>query len=156
MAFWLFKTEPNEYSIDNLAQEKRGYGVWDGIRNYQARNFLRDDVAKGDLVFIYHSACKPTAIVGIAKVVRAAYADPVQFQADSHYFDPKSTEQNPRWFCVDVAYQSRFSSPVTLSEIKREPILESMALLKQARLSVSPVTEQEWEAILRLSVQQNG
>ena len=150
MNFWLFKSEPDEYSIQDLAAEPGHTGRWDGIRNYQARNFLRDQVQEGDGVLFYHSACKVPAIVGIAEVVRAAYADPAQFDPESKYFDPKASGDQPRWYCVDVRWQSDFARAVPLAEIKQNPELADMVLVKQGRLSIQPVTPQEWKTIVRL------
>ncbi|WP_323845763.1 EVE domain-containing protein [Microbulbifer magnicolonia] len=150
MNFWLFKSEPDEYSLRDLAAERGQTGRWDGIRNYQARNFLRDAVGVGDGVLFYHSACKVPAIVGTAEVVRAAYPDPAQFDPESKYFDPKASGAAPRWFCVDIRWQSEFARPVPLAEIKQNPALAEMVLVKQGRLSIQPVTEKEWKAIVAL------
>lgn len=151
MSYWLFKTEPDEYSIDDLASEKKGYAVWNGIRNYQARNFLRDEVKKGDAVLIYHSSCKPASIVGIGKVVKAAYVDPEQFDSSNHYYDNKASEEKPRWYCVDVAFVKKFARPLPLAGIKKTPELANMLLLKQPRLSIVPVTEQEFQIIIKMA-----
>jgi len=150
MNYWLFKSEPDEYSIDDLAAEPARTGRWDGIRNYQARNFLRDAVAVGDGVLFYHSACKVPAIAGTAEVVRPAYPDPAQFDPHSKYFDPKASGDKPRWYCVDVKWQGKFPRPLALAEIKRNPDLAEMVLVKQGRLSIQPVTAREWRAILKL------
>lgn len=151
MKYWLLKTEPNEYSIDDLRGEPAGFGVWDGIRNYQARNLLRDEVAAGDGVLIYHSQCKAVGIVGRAEVVRDGYPDPAQFNPESRYHDPRATPDSPRWYCIDVAYRETFAQPLLLADIKREPTLENMVLLRQGRLSVQPVRAAEWRQILRLA-----
>ncbi len=151
MNYWLFKSEPDEYSIDNLANEPSGIGRWDGIRNYQARNNLRDQVSEGDLFFFYHSSCKVPGIAGIGKVVKAAYPDPAQFDKNSHYYDAKSSAENPRWFCVDVAFVERFSDVVTLKTLKTIEGLSDMVLLRQGRLSVQPILEAEWGLITRLA-----
>ncbi|GAA5524398.1 hypothetical protein Maes01_00955 [Microbulbifer aestuariivivens] len=150
MNYWLFKSEPDEYSIDDLAAEPDQVGRWDGIRNYQARNFLRDQVAVGDGVLFYHSACKVPAVVGTAEVEKAAYPDPAQFDGQSAYFDPKASAEAPRWFCVDIRWRSRFARPVPLADIKHDPLLQEMVLVKQGRLSIQPVTEREWQYLLRL------
>ncbi|MFA0812297.1 EVE domain-containing protein [Microbulbifer epialgicus] len=150
MTYWLFKSEPDEYSLQDLAAEATGCGRWDGIRNYQARNFLRDQVSLGDEVLFYHSACKVPAVVGTAKVVRAAYPDPAQFDPENKYFDPKAIPDEPRWYCVDVTWCSEFARPVPLAEIKKTPELKNMVLVKQGRLSIQPVTDSEWETIVRL------
>ncbi|WKD50106.1 EVE domain-containing protein [Microbulbifer spongiae] len=150
MAFWLFKSEPDEYSLQDLAAEPGGCGRWDGIRNYQARNFLRDQVSPGDEVLFYHSACKVPAVVGTAEVTRAAYPDPAQFDPDSQYFDPKASADEPRWHCVDLSWRSEFARPVPLAEIKQTSELENMMLVKQGRLSIQPVAVEEWHTIVRL------
>lgn len=151
--YWLFKAEPHIYGVDHLAAEPDKTGRWDGIRNYQARNFLRDQVKPGDEVFIYHSSCKQVGIVGTAKVVRAAYPDPTQFNPESNYFDPKSTRENPRWVSVDIQLTKVFSRVIPLAELKAQPQLQNMVLIKQARLSTQPVTPEEWSFILRLADQ---
>lgn len=150
MNYWLFKSEPDEYSIDDLASESGQTGRWDGIRNYQARNFLRDSVAVGDGVLFYHSACKVPAVVGTAEVVKAAYPDPVQFDPESPYFDPRASADAPRWYCVDLRWRSKFARPVPLAQIKADPLLQEMVLVKQGRLSIQPVEKGEWEHLLQL------
>ncbi|MCA0899766.1 EVE domain-containing protein [Microbulbifer agarilyticus] len=150
MNYWLFKSEPDEYSLDDLKREPGHTGRWDGIRNYQARNFLRDSVQEGDGVLFYHSACKVPAIVGTASVVRGAYPDPAQFDPESKYFDPKATAEQPRWYCVDIRWQSAFAQPVPLKDIKQNPALEEMVLVKQGRLSIQPVKATEWSLIKKL------
>ena len=150
MNYWLFKSEPDEYSLDDLKREPGQTGRWDGIRNYQARNFLRDQVKEGDGVLFYHSACKVPAVAGTARVVRSAYPDPAQFDPENKYFDPKATPDNPRWFCVDIQWQCEFSRPVPLKEIKQHPDLSEMVLVRQGRLSVQPVTRAEWVLLTRL------
>lgn len=148
--YWLFKAEPHVYGIDHLAAEPNKTGRWDGIRNYQARNFLRDQVALNDEVFIYHSSCKNVGIVGTAKVVKTAYPDPTQFNPESDYYDPKSTQENPRWVSVDIKLTKVFSRLIPLAEIKAQPQLENMVLVKQSRLSTQPVTAEEWKLIIDL------
>lgn len=148
MNYWLFKTEPDVFGIEHLRKDK--VAPWDGVRNYAARNFLRDDVKVGDEVLIYHSSCKGTGVAGIAAVTKAGYPDPAQFNPESDYYDPKATEENPRWFCVDVAFKEQFSSVLPLKTIKTTEALREMVLLKQSRLSVSPVTEAEFQTILKL------
>lgn len=145
--YWLFKAEPHVYGIDHLAAEPNKTGRWDGIRNYQARNFLRDQVKPGDEVFIYHSSCKNVGIVGTAKVVKAAYPDPTQFDPKSTYYDPKSTGDNPRWVSVDIQLTKVFPRLISLAEIKAQPLLENMVLVKQSRLSTQPVTADEWKTV---------
>lgn len=149
--YWLFKSEPDCYSIQDLAAEPSQTTRWDGIRNYQARNFLRDQVATGDKVFIYHSQCKQVGIAGTATVVTAAYPDPQQFTIHSDYYDSKSTAQNPRWFCVDIQLEHIFNKTLPLAALKQMPPLENMVLFKQGRLSIQPVTAKEWQHICRLA-----
>lgn len=151
MLHWLMKTEPDVYSLDDLQAEAEGFTPWDGIRNYQARNFLRDSVKKGHQVFIYHSRCAQPAVVGTAEVVREAYPDPLQFEPGQKYFDPKSDPESPRWCCVDVAFRSRFKNPVTLADIKATAKLKQMVLVNNSRLSIQPVTPAEWKLICRMA-----
>ncbi|MFA7554014.1 MAG: EVE domain-containing protein [Spongiibacteraceae bacterium] len=150
MNYWLFKSEPDEYSIDDLAAEKQGVGVWNGIRNFQARNLLRDNVQLGDQLFFYHSSCKQLGIAGAASVVKTAYADPSQFDPKSKYFDAKATIDTPRWFCVDIQFKQRFYPLISLQQLKAIPELADMTLLRQGRLSIQPVTAKEWVLITAL------
>lgn len=150
MAYWLLKTEPDEFSIDDLKALGSESEPWDGIRNYQARNIMRDQIKVGDLAFIYHSSCKNVGIAGIAKVVKEAYPDPAQFNPQSKYHDAKASPDNPRWVCVDVVFVEKFEHLIPLKTIKAHPALTEMALVKQGRLSVQPVTEQEWEVINKI------
>lgn len=150
MSYWLLKTEPNEFSIDDLKKLKAEFEPWDGIRNYQARNIIRDQIKQDDLAFIYHSSCKQVGIAGIAKVVKEAYPDPAQFDKESRYYDEKSTHDKPRWFCVGVVFVKQFQSIIPLSEIKKIPELSEMKLVKQGRLSVQPVTAAEWNVICKM------
>ncbi len=149
--YWLFKAEPHIYGIDHLAAAPNKSGRWDGIRNYQARNFLRDQVALNDEIFIYHSSCKNVGIVGTAKVIKTAYPDPTQFNPESDYYDPKSTPENPRWVSVDIQLTKVFPRLISLAEIKAQPQLENMVLVKQSRLSTQPVTGEEWKFINNLA-----
>lgn len=137
MPRWLFKTEPDAYSIDDLKRD--GQTPWEGIRNYQARNRLRDEVRKGDKVFIYHSSCKVPAIVGLAQISREAYPDPTQFDPESPYHDPRSPTDAPRWLRVDLRYLRHFPHPVPLSAIKADPALSDMELINRSRLSIQKV-----------------
>ncbi len=147
MAFWLMKSEPDAYSIDDLKRDKRE--PWDGIRNYQARNMMRDDMRVGDKVFFYHSNCKEPGVVGIMKVASKPYPDPTQFDPDAKYYDAKSDPDNPRWILVDVAFVKKLKRTITLTEIKAHPELGDMVLTRKGnRLSIMPVTEDEWEIIL--------
>lgn len=151
MAYWLFKSEPDEYSIDDLAAEKNGITRWNGIRNYQARNLLRDEVSVGDDVFFYHSSCAQPAIAGIARVFRAAYPDPSQFDPDDPGFDSKSSPEKPRWFCVDVEFGRALTPPLVGKALKQHPELRNMVLFQQPRLSIQPVSADEWRFILELA-----
>ncbi|WP_111656812.1 EVE domain-containing protein [Isoalcanivorax indicus] len=139
MAWWLFKTEPDTYGIDDLHFE--GSCHWEGIRNYQARNRLRDDVRCGDQVFIYHSSCKVPAIVGLAEVIEAAHPDPTQFNPASSCYDPTSDPQAPRWLQVDVAYQAHAGTPLTLEAVKADPRLAHLELVNRSRLSIQAVDD---------------
>ncbi|MGR5120613.1 EVE domain-containing protein [Vibrio astriarenae] len=147
MAYWLFKTEPDEFSIDTLRVKKSS--CWEGVRNYQARNMLRDEVKLGDLVLIYHSSCKKVGVAGIARVVRESYPDHFAFDPESEYFDPKSEASNPRWMMVDIEFVRKTERLIPLSVLKAMPELSEMPLVKRGnRLSVMPVSQQEWQAIL--------
>jgi len=149
MAHWLMKSEPDVYSIDDLAKD--GREMWDSIRNYQARNMMRDDMRIGDEVFFYHSNCKEPGIVGIMKVASEPYPDPVQFNKKSRYYDEKSSKDNPRWILVDVAFVRKLSRNITLTEIKAEKSLEDMILTRRGnRLSIMPVDKKHWKKILSL------
>lgn len=147
MRYWLMKTEPSAFSIDDL--ERVGQEPWDGIRNYQARNYMRDEMRVGDRVLFYHSSTDTPAVVGTARVAREAYPDHTACDPDSRYFDPKSTPENPRWFMVDVAFESRFPVPLPLAELRGLPALAEMLLLRKGmRLSIQPVTRAQFEAVL--------
>jgi predicted RNA-binding protein with PUA-like domain len=148
-AIWLLKTEPNEFSIDDLKACGAQGEPWDGIRNYQARNFLRE-MKKGDLAFIYHSACAEPGIVGLATIIKEAYPDQATLDASSKYFDEKSTLDNIRWSLVDVKFKAKYAQPLSLKAIKADERLAQMKLVKSSRLSVSPVSETEFETILQL------
>lgn len=145
--YWLFKAEPDVYGLSHLQAEKRQRGRWDGIRNYQARNFLRDQVAEGDGVLFYHSSCKEPGIVAQVEVVRSAYPDPTQFDPNSPYYDPKSDPQNPRWVSVDIQLIRAFACALPLKQLKQDPALTEMVLLRQPRLSIQPVSPAEWRHI---------
>lgn len=155
MHYWLFKSEPDVFGIDHLASRPNQTEPWDGVRNYQARNFLRDEVQLGDKVFFYHSSCKTVGIAGIAEVVKDGYPDASQFDPESPYYDPKATPETPRWFSVDVKYVSKFARVLPLSEIKRCPYIKELGLVKKGhRLSVMPVTESEWHTLIELAGRQ--
>lgn len=147
--YWLLKTEPNEFSIDALKAKGNQGEPWDGIRNYQARNFLRE-MTLDDTVLIYHSACATPAIVGEAKIIRTAYDDYNALDPNSKYFDAKSTPEKNRWSLVDVCFVEKWAKPLTLSQIKTIAELSAMKLVKQSRLSVSPVTAKEYDTIASL------
>lgn len=141
--FWLIKSEPSEFSIDDLVKSKNKTTCWDGVRNYQARNFIRDEMKLGDKVLFYHSNAEPNAVVGVCEVVREAYPDHTQFDSKHIHFDPKADKQNPTWFMVDVKLVKKFKRAVTLEEIKKNPKLAKMRLVQRGnRLSVLPVTEE--------------
>ena len=149
MNYWLMKSEPNCYSIDQLKQDKVTH--WDGVRNYQARNMMRDDMQKKDLVFFYHSNAKPTGIVGIAEVSKTGYPDHTAFDPNSDHPDPKSDPENPRWFMVDVKFKKKFKRIVTLEELKQHDFLMDMKLLQRGnRLSVMPIDKKHWDYIVEL------
>jgi predicted RNA-binding protein with PUA-like domain len=149
MAYWLMKSEPGCYSIDDLKRD--GVTGWDGIRNYQVRNMLRDQIKQGDQVFFYHSNSKPPGIVGVMTVVGDAYPDHTAFDPEDKHYDPKSVEDNPRWFQVDVKFKRKFKRLIPLDELKQQTGLEEMPLLRRGnRLSVTPVSKKEWDLILDL------
>ena len=143
--YWLMKSEPDAFSIDDLKQV--GTEPWDGIRNYEVRNFMRDDMEIGDKVLFYHSNVRPPAIVGSMEVASEPYSDFTQFDPDSKYFDKKSSEEDPTWQLVDVKFIQKFDKPVIRDDIKKEPALQDMVLLKRFRLSITPITKEEWEKI---------
>jgi len=146
--YWLVKSEEDVYSIDHL--EKDGTTMWDGIRNYEARNTMRDLMKEGDLVLYYHSNANPPGVAGLARVASGPYPDPFQFDAKSPYFDPKATPEEPRWFLVDMAFVERFPRLVPLAEIREHPDLEDMTLLRRMRLSVQPVDPGHFEIVCAL------
>ena len=149
MRYWLFKTEPDAFSIDDLAAMPNQTVHWDGIRNYQARNFLRDEVKVGDKVFIYHSSCKLVGLAGFAEVVKEAYPDHTQFDPESKYFDPKASPDAPRWMMVDVKFIEKFPRVLPLAQIKANPEITEIGLVKKGhRLSIMPVLDEEAEILL--------
>jgi len=150
--YWLVKSEPDTFSIDDLASAPQKTTYWDGVRNYQARNMLRDEFRKGDYVLFYHSNSVPTAVVGIAKVVREGYPDFTALEPKHAHFDPKSKADQPTWYMVDLQLVQRFSRPLTLQFLKQHPELCDMVLLqKGTRLSVQPVRPAEFHRIVRLA-----
>jgi predicted RNA-binding protein with PUA-like domain len=149
MNYWLMKSEPDAYSIDDL--ERDGVEMWDGIRNYQARNTMRDEMKIGDEMFFYHSSCKEPGIVGIARVASEPYPDPTQFDRKSKYFDAKSDKANPRWCLVDIEFVRKTRRNITLTEIKAQKSLADMVLTRKGnRLSIMPVSKGHWKKILSL------
>ena len=149
---WLVKSDPQTFGVDDLARSPHRTTRWDGVRNYQARNLLRDEMRLGDRVLFYHSQSDPPAVVGTAAIVREGYPDPLQFDARSRYHDPGSRPDDPRWYSVDLRLERRFPRPLALSELRATPGLEGMALLRRgSRLSVQPVTAEEWRIVLRLA-----
>jgi predicted RNA-binding protein with PUA-like domain len=149
--YWLVKSEPSVFSFDDLLRAPGKTTTWDGVRNFTARNFLKGGMKVGDRVFFYHSSIDPQAIVGICEVVREGYPDPTALDARHPHFDPESNRYSPTWYMVDVRAVAQFTRPVTLPEIKRRPELSDMALLRIGRLSVTPVTEREWETICAMA-----
>ena len=150
MKYWLFKTEPDVYGIDDLRQA--GTDQWDGIRNYQARNLIRDQMSIGDKILIYHSRTNPIGVVGEAEIASTAYPDPTQFDPKAKYFDSKSDPDNPRWLLVDIKYIRHYPEMITLKQLKATPGLENMMVTKRgARLSIQPVEESEWNIVQALA-----
>ncbi|MDJ0654965.1 MAG: EVE domain-containing protein [Xanthomonadales bacterium] len=150
MNYWLVKSEPDAFSIDDLAAMPRKTEHWDGVRNYQARNFMRDGMKKGDQVFFYHSNCKVPGIVGIAEVVKEAYPDHTAFDPDAKYYDPKSDPDNPRWLMVDIKLKRKLKRTISLQELKAMPGLDGFALTRKGnRLSVMPVEKKHWDRIVK-------
>ena len=153
MQHWLLKTEPSTFGIDDLQAAPRKTTSWEGVRNYQARNFIHDQISKGDEAFLYHSSCEVPGIVAIVQVVRAAYPDPTAFDREHHHYDAGSDAKSPRWFMVDVQLKRRLARTITLEELRRHAgkQLKGLALLRPGnRLSVSPVEERHWKFILSL------
>jgi predicted RNA-binding protein with PUA-like domain len=149
--YWLFKSEPGSYSIDDLEKEKNKTTFWDGVRNYQARNFMRDEMKIGDKVLFYHSNADPNAVVGECEIVKEAYPDFTAFDPDSKHYDPKSKKDNPAWMMVDIKFIKKFKRPVTLAEIKENDKLQNMRLVQRGnRLSVFPVEYDEYKEIVRI------
>lgn len=147
--YWLMKSEPDVFSIDTLKTKKKS--GWDGVRNYQARNFMRDNMKNGDMVLFYHSSCEVPGVAGLAIVSKESHPDPTQFDPKSDYYDPKATKENPRWFMVEVSFFEKFDAVITLGQIKNVKALENMPLVqKGSRLSINPVSENEYKTILGL------
>ena len=150
MKFWLMKSEPDVFGIDDLANMPKQTEHWDGVRNYQARNMMRDEMKKGDQVFFYHSNCKEPGIVGIAEVVKEGYPDFTASDPHSKYYDPGHQDDKPRWFMVDIRYKRKFNRVITLNEMKTYKTLSDMRLLARGnRLSVMPVSKKHWDFIIK-------
>ena len=151
MKYWLMKSEPDVFGIDDLKNTQGMTEPWDGVRNYQARNMMRNDIKKGDLAFLYHSSCKEPGIAGIMEIVREGYPDMTAFDPDAKYFDPKSDPANPRWYRVDVRYVRKLKRIITLSELKEHSEVTGLPLVRRGnRLSIMPVSRQQWKFILAL------
>ncbi len=149
--YWLFKSEPTAYSFNDLSNEENQTAEWDGVRNYQVRNFMRDEMRPGDAVLFYHSSTTPTAVVGTATIVSQAYPDVTAWDPQSNYYDSKSSPDNPAWLVVDIKAEQEFVRPVTLAEIKQNPALAGMLLVRRGmRLSIQPVAQAEYEEIVLL------
>ena len=148
--YWLMKSEPSVYSIQDL--KKAGTDLWDGVRNYQARNFMMNDMQIGDSALFYHSNAKPPGVAGLARISKLAQPDPTAFDPKSKYYDPASNKKNPRWFCVEVAFKDIFKKLIPLEELRKQKALSKMLLLKKGqRLSVMPITKEEYMCILKMS-----
>ena len=151
MKHWLMKSEPETFSIDDLRARPGQTEPWDGVRNYQARNMMRDEMKKGDLAFFYHSNCKTPGIVGIMEITQEAHPDPTAFDPQDPHYDPKSDPNNPRWILVEVKYQRKLNRVIPLTELRQQAPLKDMRLLQRGnRLSITPVTKREWDYILKL------
>lgn len=150
MNYWLMKSEPEVFGIEHLARAKRHTSPWDGVRNYQVRNMLRDAMQVGDLAFFYHSSCTVPGIAGTMKISRTGYPDHTALDPENHHYDPRSTQEKPIWYMVDVTLVERFEHVVTLAELRADPALEGMLILRPGnRLSITPVTAKHWRYILR-------
>jgi predicted RNA-binding protein with PUA-like domain len=147
MKYWLMKSEPEVFSIDALAKKPKRTSGWDGVRNYQARNFMKE-MAVGDRAFFYHSSCEPPGVAGISEIVKAAYPDPTQFDRKSDYFEPRATTDRPVWYQVDVKFVEKLPRLVPLQALRDNPALAKMSLFTRSRLSIHPVTPEEWKIIL--------
>lgn len=151
MNYWLMKSEPETFGIEHLLRAPKSTHCWDGVRNYQARNYMRDAMQLGDLAFFYHSNCKVPGIIGVVEIASESYPDYTAFDPESKYYDPKSTEANPRWFMRDVKLIEKFSNIISISELRANPHLTKLLILRPGnRLSITPVTKQDWQAILKM------
>ena len=154
MSYWLMKSEPGEFSIDDLAKRANKREPWDGVRNHQARNMIRDQMKIGDLAFFYHSSCDTPGIAGIMKIVSDAFPDPTAFAPEEKHYDPRSDQSNPRWYCVEVQFVRRLRRLVTLRELRAWRELEELPLIRRGnRLSIMPVSRAEWDFVLALEEQ---
>ena len=154
MQYWLFKSEPSCFGIDDLSAAVKRTTHWDGVRNYQVRNFLQNAIQPKDLAFFYHSNAKPSGVVGVMEIISPGYPDHTAWDPHSDHYDPKSTEQEPRWYMVDVKFKEKFPRMVDLAEIKQHPILQRMSVAQTgSRLSITPVTAKEWTIITDLAHQ---
>ncbi len=154
MAYWLVKSEPDEFSIKDLKNRPGETEHWDGVRNYQARNFMRDQMKKGDTAFFYHSNCDEPGIAGVIEIVREGYPDHTAFDPNDPHYDTKSTPDNPRWYMVDVRFIREFKRTISLKELKSQRALKDMQLVQRGnRLSVMPVTPREWKTITEMENQ---
>jgi predicted RNA-binding protein with PUA-like domain len=156
MNHWLLKSEPATFSIDDLAARPKQTTAWDGVRNYQARNMLRDSMKKGDLAFFYHSSCEVPGIAGIVSVVKSGYPDETAFDRKHHHYDPESRPSDPRWYVIDVKFQRKFKRIVTLDDLRKhaDNALAELVLLRRGnRLSVTPVAKKDWDFILKLELE---
>lgn len=154
MKYWLFKTEPATFSVDDLARARDSTTAWDGVRNYQVRNMLRDEMQVGDQGFLYHSSCDVPGIYGVMRVVRAGYPERAALDRKHKYFDPKSDPANPRWYSVDVSLERKIDPPITLESLRKHAhgaLAEMLILRRGNRLSVTPVTRDEWRFIASLA-----
>jgi predicted RNA-binding protein with PUA-like domain len=149
--YWLFKSEPESFSINDLEHLPKKTTNWDGVRNFQARNFLKNEIKEGDQVFFYHSNADPPGIAGIAEVVKKGYPDHTAFDKKDHHYDPKSNPAKPTWYMVDIKHIETFKELIGLPVLKEQKALKDMVLLQRSRLSIQPVTEGEWQAILKMA-----
>ncbi len=157
MKYWLMKSEPDAFSIDDLAKSPKQTTHWDGVRNYQARNFMRDEMKQGDQVLFYHSNAKPPGVVGVAQVVKEGYPDFTAFDPKDKHYDPKSRQEDPRWYMVDIKLVKKFKQLISLPDLKQVKALDGMVLLqKGSRLSVQPVTRKQFDTICKIADQQQA
>jgi len=151
MNYWVMKSEPSVFGIDDLTKKNKQTEPWDGVRNYQARNFIRN-MRCGDYAFFYHSNCKTPGIVGVIKITTDPYPDSAAFNPEHRYFDLKSTHENPRWYRVDVTFKEKFNSVISLEKLKANPLLKNILLIRKGnRLSITPLQKAEWDAIIQMS-----